>query len=402
MALFGFGKKKVKSEADGLNSPEFYDLMLSAAGLTPASVKQLATVNTCVRALSESVAMTPLHVYKKSEDGGREKATGHPLYDVLKNKPNDWMTAYEMKEFYTRCLLLRGNTYNVITRFNGKIRELIPLSPGEVSPQQAKDFRVTYKMQDGSVRSAKDVLHMRDASDDCLLGLSRIEQNRRSLNIAASAESWGETTFSKQGVVPGYLTSDRNIKEEQQTQIRDAWRGFASGEKEGVPVMPPGMEYKTVSINLEDAQFLETRKFQREDICGIFRVPPHIAQLYEKSTSWGTGIEQVSLQFIVFSLMPILNRIENAMECQLLTRAERQKYQIRFNANALLRGDMKSRSEFYAKALLNGFLCINEVRKLENLNPIEGGDVYRVPSNTEELLTGMMKESEGKKTDDEK
>lgn len=402
-----FKKTSAQTTGQPITSEDIAKMVFGGGldGISPETAIRLATVNTCVRVLSESVGLVPCVVYQTTPDGGRKKAVDHHLYDVLRHKPNGWQTAYEYWEYQTRCVLMRGNGYSTKTKVGAEVRELIPQDPRACSVKQLNNYSLQYALPKGVTKKQDDIFHLRDATDDGYTGISRIRQASRALNIASAAEEWGYKVFREYGIQPGYFKTPGKMDVDQKNDLRKHWKGLSGSRDDdeiGLPILSGDMEYKGIDINLEDAQFIEARKFQREDVCGIFRVPPHIAQLYEKSTSWGTGIEQVTLQFVVFTLMPILRRFESSAEVNLLTPRERREFKIRFNVNTLLRGDMKARGEFYYKMLLTGAMSINEVRRLENLNPVPGGDIHRVPSNTEELIANLLNESEEQQSADSK
>lgn len=368
-------------------------------GISSDTAMRLATVNACVRILSESVAMLPCNLMQRTENNGYEKAVNHSAFDVLRNKPNSWMSAFEYWEFSTRSTLLKGNAYSSKTTVGRELRELIPHHPSTCGVKQLDDYSLRYTINKRQNVKQDEVFHLRDASTNGICGISRIQQSSRAFNIATKAEDWAHDVYANSGIMPGYLGTPNNLNDTQKTELRKYWKGMGgrrevSQDELGVPVLTGGLEYKSIDINLEDAQLLEARKMQREDIFGIFRVPPGMGQVYEKATSQGSGVEQTQLQFVVLSLMPLLRRIETSAESSLLTAKERREFKIRFNVNALLRGDMKTRAEFYAKMLMNGAMSINEVRRLEGLNPIDGGGIHRVPLNTESVVSEIMKESE--------
>ncbi len=380
------------------DSGELSRVILSESGgsITPNRAMQAATVNTCVRILSESVAMLPFEVFRKLSNGGREKAREHHLYDVLRYKPNSWQTSYEYIEYQVRSLLLRGNGYSKKNVVGRELRELLPIHPDNMEPKQNRNYSIEYKAtKDGvsDVYKAESVFHIRDATENGYLGISRVQQAARAINIYIEAEKTGQKILQNGLATQGVIESEKVWTPEQKREFAKSFHGQYGGpENAGLtPLFEGGLKYKTINMTMEDAQFLETRRFQKSDIFGLFRVPPHIAQDYEKTTSWGTGIEQVSLQFVIFSLLPILRRIETSAEVNLLNKRERDEFEIKFNLNSLLRGDLKARADFYYKGLMMGWFSINDVRRLENMNPVIGGDTHRAPINTEDILDLLKK-----------
>lgn len=368
-------------------------------GVTTSQAMRIGTVNTCVRVLSESVAMLPCETYRSIEGGGREKAKDEEIYDVLKYSPNPWLDSFQFWELAVKSMLLTGNFFSTKTMVRGEVREVVEFPFDGMMPQRDGN-RIVYKVNGAPDLTPDKVFHLADSlpGDGGLAGESRIKQGAVMLGKVKSAEAWSKSVFDDYGVPPGYLATDQDLGASQRDEIRDHFKGVVGMDsdndgKKGIPILTKGLEYKAPSISFADAQILDAMKYSRDEICALFRVPPHIAQFYEKSTSWGTGIEQVSLQFVSFTLLPILRRLEMAIAKQLLSRKQRQTLQVQFNVSSLLRGDMKARAEFYYKGLLMGWLSINDVRRLENMNPIEGGNGNRVPSNTEDLLELMKNES---------
>lgn len=406
----GFFSRKKKPESSVVienaidDSQALLAEMSRLSGVTdPDQAMRISAVSVCIRVLSESVAMLPCETYRMLPDGGREKAKDLRIYDVLKYQPNPWMNAYQFWELVVKTMLLSGSFYASQTRVGGELRELVDFPANALHPHRDESNRFSYKVAADASRSLspEKVFHVADAlkGDGSLVGQSRIQQSSQMLGKIKSAEAWSKAVFDEFGVPPGFLATEQDLTESQRNEIRDYFKGLVGidqGEgKKGIPVLTKGLKYVAPSISFADAQILDALKFSREEVCAIYRVPPHIAQFYEKTTSWGTGIEQVALQFVSFTLLPILRRLELAISTQLLTRRERQTLQVQFNVTSLLRGDMKARAEFYYKALLMGWMSINDVRRLENLNPVPGGDSNRVPSNTEDLLKMMRDENQG-------
>ena len=384
------------------DSSDLMSEMASYGGVTsPDQANRIVTVNACVRVLSESIAALPCETYRRLPNGGRERATDERVYDLLKYEPNPWMDAFQFWEVAVRSMIMTGNFYSTKTMVGGKVREIVDFPVNSMTPERSKNGRVVYKVQGMPDLSPDKVFHIADAlpGDGSLEGQSRIKQASNMLGKVQSAEAWSKAVFDEYGVPPGYLSTDKTLNENQRNEIRDYFKGLVGmqgdgTEKKGIPVLTEGLKYETPSISFADAQILDAMKYSRSEICALFRVPPHIAQFYENTTTWGNGIEQVALQFVSFTLLPILRRIELAVSRQLLTRKQRETLQVQFNVTSLLRGDLKARSDFYYKALLMGWMSVNDVRRLENLNPVEGGDDNRVPLNTKSLLDDIENEKD--------
>jgi HK97 family phage portal protein len=355
----------------------------SGVEVTTANALQISTVYQCVRVLSESIGMLPFFLMTDNGEG-KDKAKNHPLYRLLKTAPNDYQTAQEWKELVIAHLCLLGNHYSYINKVNGKVVELLPLSPSAVMPKLRDDYTVEYQVsfKNGTVRTLEqsEILHFKLFSTDGLNGLSPISMGRNALGLLKATEAHGSSLF-KNGANPfGGFKTDKNLTDKQFDDLKKQLaehQGSGNGFKP--LILEGGLEWVQVAITPENAQFLETRKFQRSEICGLFRVPPHMIGDLERATF--SNIEHQGLEFVTSSLMPYLTRIENRANVSLLTADEQVNYEFKFNVNALLRGDMQSRAEFYTKQLQNGALSPNEIRAKEDMNPREGGDIYLTPLN---------------------
>lgn len=388
MGIFNrlFGRKN----AEIIDTPEKLATLLgswydsdSGVQITPSNAMQITTVYQCVKVLSESVGMLPLSVYLESGNS-KNKDTKHPLYRLLKTAPNDYMTSQEWKELVIAHLCLRGNHYSYINRVNGKVTELLPLNPTSVKVEQASDYSLTYQVtfKNGTVGTlnASDVLHIKLMTIDGINGLSPIAMNANSLGLAKAVEQHGSSVF-KNGAKPfGGFATEKNLTDEQYKKLQKNLVEHQGATNAFRPlILEGGLSWVKVDITPEEAQFLETRKYQRSEIAGMFRVPPHMIGDLERATF--SNIEHQGLEFVNHSLMPYLTRIENRIDFSLLSETEQASHYSKFNVTALLRGDMKARAEFYTKMLQNGALSPNEIREKEDMNPRDGGDIYLTPMN---------------------
>ena len=341
----------------------------------------------CINLLAGTIASLPLMVYRTDRGGVRSVARDHPLYYVLHDSPNYDQSAVDFWEYQTAGIEMAGNAYAVIEkRTNGDVYSLIPLRPDAVVARRQLNGRIEYEWMEGGVRFTRpntEVLHIRGPLGDALSGMSTLTACRGSFDSALSADDAASTIFAN-GVRPtGVLSADKDLTavqmEEAQKRIEEKYTGAM---RAGRPmILNNGLSWQQLSISPEDAQMLETRRFGVEEICRIFGIPPHMIGHTENSTSWGSGLEQQTLGFVKFSLRRRLKRIEQALEKQLLTARDRgQGITIEFNLEGLLRGDSAGRSSFYQSGLNNGWMTINEVRRLENMPPVPGGDVPRMQS----------------------
>jgi HK97 family phage portal protein len=367
----------------------------SGVSVTVDRAMKYGAVFSCVRVLAESIGQLPLNLLQVK---GRErvKAVDHPLYRVLKVSPNPLQTAQEFKEWAIASLALQGNAYSHINRVRGTVRELTPFT-GSVQPKVRAAGVVTYVVETEAGRTeelpAEEVLHLKLFPMRGFLGASPLAAAREAAGLGIAAEQHGASLFANGAQPGGVLQTDQVLNKDVQTRLKESWEERHRGSENAgrVAVLEAGLKWASVSMPSVDAQWLESRKFQRSDVAGIYRVPLHLIGDLDKATF--SNIEHQSLDFVVHTLMPYCTRIEERIGLQLLSEEERAVYFAKFNAAALLRGDMAARSDFYTSMVQNGALSPNEIRELEDLNPREGGDIYLTPSNM--LIDGKAPESPG-------
>ena len=366
----------------------------SGKAVTERSAMQMTAVYSCVRILAEAVAGLPLHLYRYTGDGGKEKAIDHPLYLLLHDEPNPEMSSFVFRETLMTHLLLWGNAYaQVIRNGKGEVVALYPLMPNKMSVDRDQHGQLYYTYQrstdeaptmEGStvVLPPADVLHIPGLGFDGLVGYSPIAMAKNAIGLAIATEEYGAKFFANGAAPSGVLEHPGTIKDP--ARVREAWQSqFGGSSNSGkVAVLEEGMKYTPISISPEQAQFLETRKFQINEIARIFRVPPHMVGDLEKSSF--SNIEQQSLEFVKYTLDPWVVRWEQSIQRRLLTPDEKRGYFVKFNLEGLLRGDYASRMSGYATARQNGWMSANDIRELENLDRIpaeEGGDLYLINGN---------------------
>ena len=372
----------------------------SAAGkrVNERSAMQMTAVYSCVRILAEAVAGLPLHLYRYKEDGGKEKALDHPLYLLLHDEPNPEMSSFVFRETLMTHLLLWGNAYaQIIRNGRGEVMALYPLMPDRMAVDRDDKGQLYYEyttsaddapISKGSIVRLKpsDVLHIPGLGFDGLVGYSPIAMAKNAIGLAIATEEYGSKFFANGAQPSGVLEHPGTIKDPQ--RVRDSWMsqfgGSANSNK--IAVLEEGLKYTPISISPEQAQFLETRKFQINEIARIFRVPPHMVGDLEKSSF--SNIEQQSLEFVKYTLEPWLVRWEQSIQRTLFSADEKKRYFVRFNVEGLLRGDYASRMNGYAVGRQNGWMSANDIRELENLDRIpaeEGGDSYLINGNMTKL-----------------
>ena len=400
-----FGRRDKPTDRTAGSSYSFVvEETASGKCVTERSAMERTAVYGGVIILSEAVASLPLQFYRYTDDGGKEKAVEHPLYFLLHDEPNPEMTSFIFRETLMTHLLLWGNAYSQIIR-NGKgeVVALYPLMPDRMKVDRDEHGRLYYEYTvydsddvDGRKGTNKvgrtvklqphDVLHIPGLGFDGLVGYSPIAMAKNAIGLAIATEEYGSKFFANGAAPSGVLEHPGTIKDP--SKVRESWQATfgGSGNANKIAVVEEGMEYTPIAISPEQAQFLETGKFQIDEIARIFRVPPHMIGDLEKSSF--NNIEQQSLEFVKYTLDPWVSRWEQAMVRALLTPDEKKKYFFKFNVDGLLRGDYQSRMNGYATARQNGWMSANDIRELENLDRIpaeQGGDLYLINGNMTKL-----------------
>lgn len=353
--------------------------------VTVDSAMQLSTVWACIRLISETVATLPLVLYETSDDGERTVANHEPLHALLLRAPNYDNTAVEFWEGVAMSLCLFGNAYARKEMLGGRLVSLTPLAADKMTVsrnnQGALVYRYSGKEAKGEYRE-EQIFHVRGFGGAGDTGLSPIAFARQTIGTALATDELAGSIFANGARPSGILTSDQLLKPEQRAQLREnIVLPFVGSEKAGgLMVLEAGLKYQQVTMTPEDSQFLQTRAFQVEEICRWFRVPPFMVGHTEKSTSWGSGLEQQLIAFLTFALGPYLRRIEQAVQRSLIRPEQRAFLKPEFKVEGLLRTDSAARSAFYAVMVQNGIMTRNEVRRLENLPPLPGGDELTVQS----------------------
>lgn len=391
-------RDKPKDSTPGSAYRFFFGGTTSGKVVTERSAMQITAVYCCVRILAEAIASLPLHLYRYTENGSKEKAIDHPLYDLLHDEPNLEMTSFVFRETLMTHLLLYGNAYaQIIRNGKGEIIALYPLMPNRMNVDRDEDGNLYYEYQTSQdeahtmkgslVRlSPSDVLHIPGLGFDGLVGYSPIAMAKNTIGMTMAAEEYGAKFFAN-GATPGGILEHPGVVKDPE-RVRESWNSAFGGSSNSnkVAVLEEGMKYTPISISPEQAQFLETRKFQIDEIARIFRIPPHMIGDLEKSSF--SNIEQQSLEFVKYTLDPWVSRWEQSMRRALLKPEEKKQYFFKFNVDGLLRGDYQSRMNGYATARQNGWMSANDIRELENLDRIpedKGGDLYLINGNMTKL-----------------
>ncbi len=359
---------------------------------------QTTAVYACVRILAETLAALPLQLYRFTPTG-KERVYDHPLYHLLHDEPNPEMTSFIFRETLMSHLLIWGNAYAQIIRDGlGRVVCLYPLRPDKM--QVARDaggtiFYIYTKTSDenpnvkpyGQVPLKKEeVLHIPGLGFDGLVGYSPIAMARNAVGMTMACEEYGASFFANGASPSGVLEHPGVLKDPG--KVRDSWNAVYQGSNNAhkVAVLEEGMKYQQIGIPPEEAQFLETRKFQLDEIARLYRIPPHMIGDLDKSSF--NNIEQQSMEFVKYTLDPWVVRWEQAMQRSLLLPEEKKRYFLRFNVNGLMRGDYESRMTGYSIGRQNGWLSANDIREMEDMNPVpaeEGGDLYLVNGSMTKL-----------------
>jgi HK97 family phage portal protein len=360
-------------------------------GRNPSGVKvdaetalRSTVVLACIRVLSTSVAGLPLHLYRRLAGGGKEVAREHPLYRLLHSQPNSWQTSFEWREQLMLHLLSHSEAYSEKVYTSGQLSELVPLHPSRMKPERIENGRLRYKYREdsgGTTTYAQDaILVVRGMSDDGVNGMSMIELSRDAIGLARACEIHGATFFGN-GARPGViLTTDQVLSPEAAESTRNQWERVHGGGPQRAhraAVLQGGLKVNELGGNNQESQFLEARRFQVEEICRIYGVPPHLVG--DLSRSSFSNIEQQSLDFLTNGLSPWLRRIESAVTRDLLDGDD--EYFAEFDTRGVLRADAAGRASFYQSLWNMGVVSVNELRSWENMNPVDGGDVRFVQLN---------------------
>ena len=369
---------------------------------------RLTAVYAAVRILAETVATLPLIVYRRTKNDGKERATDYFLYTLLHDQPNEEQTSVEFREMLQGHLALRGTAYAQIDRRNGYPARLVPLHPDcvEVGRDQSGGLLYTVTPDSGPQyrlrQRAGEILHIRGLSSDGVTGLNPVELFRESVALGLAYEEYSARLFGNGANLQGVLETPQALSDTALKRFREMWQqaygGLANSGK--TAILESGMKWQAIGLRPVDAEFISSRKFQISEIARIFRVPPHMLADLERATF--SNIEHQSLEFIRDTIRPWLVRWEQALTRDLIPAEDRDQYFVEFLIDGLMRGDLKSRYDSYAIGRNNGWLSANDIRRLENMNPLppEQGDVYLIPLNMVQAGTAPAGAATKDKTDE--
>ena len=351
-----------------------------------------------IRILSESVAQLPISLIEREENGDKINRTNHPLYNLLHNKPNEYITYFSFIQKIMVDLCLNGNSYVKIER-NGAGRPvaLYPIDFDNVEIREYEDKYYYFNSETGEAIEYEEMLHFKTMSQNGMIGLSPIDTCANSISWGLGLEAYGNSYFSNGAKVSGVLETDRALSTEAVDRLRNSFDNNYSkiGDSNKTLILEEGLKFNSISMSNEASQFLASRQFSIEEVCRIFNVPPHM--LADLSKSSFSNIQEQSREFVQYSLQPYLSMIEQEMTNKLFKKNESGKLFVEFNVNALLRGNPKDRAEYYRTMLNIGAISINEIRQKENMNRVEEGDSLFMQLNmttVDKIASGVGVEEE--------
>ncbi len=371
----------------GLTTGTFWQewMGMSTSGKVVSADKaiRLSAVWACVRLLSESVSTLPLKIYERQSDGSRKPATNHPAYQVLCRRPNLEMTPSRFMLMLVASICLRGNGFVEKKMIGNKLVSLVPLLPQNMVVKRLDNGSLQYTYTESNsqrVIPAKNIMHIRGFGLDGVCGMMPMMTGRDVIGAAMAVEESAAKIFENGLQSSGFLSAETALDNDQRERLRGYMQAFTGSRNAGkIMVLEGGLKYQNVTMNPEAAQMLESRAFSIEEICRWFRVPPFMVGHADKQSSWASSVEGMNLQFLTNTLRPLLVNIEQEISRCLLDGDE--DLFAEFSVEGLLRADSAGRSAYYTTALQNGWMSRNDVRRLENMPPIEGGDLYTVQLN---------------------
>jgi len=354
---------------------------LSDAGVSvsPEIALRFSTVYSCVRLLSDTIAQMPCKLFRKEADGKKTLYKNNPLYNALSVSPENGLTAFDFWKKFIESFLLRGYAVaRIIKNFQGQPVRLVPVNNVyKIERDTFGNYLFTYRQQNGEeiVLKQEDAFFSFFSVDDSMIPISPITVNRNSIGLGIAAEKHGCNVFKSGGTPAGTLDYPGSLDAKVKASIKEGWdAAYGINGVGGIAILEGGTKYSKISMSNEDAQYLQTRQFQKQDICGIFGVPPHMISDTAQAKGWST-MEQMMIEFITLTINPLTVRIEQSIKKLLIPRNEWENSYAKFMTNGLLRGDSRTRKDFYSTGIDKGFLTINEVREFEDMNPLSAEEL---------------------------
>ena len=393
-SIKGFISRALSLSGGNLKDPRLNELFGgsstdSGVTVTPDTALTYSAVYAAVRVIAEAVSSLPLNLHERNPGGGKSKASAHPLYHILHDSPNPEMTSLQWREASMAHLLLHGNCYTEIVRdLDGNCVELWPIDPTIVRPNRTEQGELYYDLNRGkNFITAANMLHISGLSFDGISGMSPIALARQSLGLSMAIEQFGAGYFGRGARPGGVLTFPGQLSPEARQNLRRSFEELHAGgaNSHRVALLEAGLKWEAIGVPPDDSQFLQSREFQIVEVCRWFNVPPH--KLKDLNKTSYNSLEQMNVEFVVDTLRPWLVRWEQQLNRKIIRPRERGAYFFEHNVEGILRGDQASRYQSYSVGRNWGWLSVNEIREKENMNPVEGGDVYMQPMNMQSLNT---------------
>jgi len=384
-----------------------YSRTASGVSVTPATARQCAEVDACISLNEDTLSTVPLDFYERRPDGGRERRDDHRLHQLLHDRPNDWMTSAEFRAHMEGQVETEGNAYARIVMRHGLPDALEPLAISECRPFRSPSGGVALEWRPNNggksyVLMPDEFLHLKDKllKPNLIEGDSRVTRHRETIGLAMATVEYLSRFFSNYATPKTALVSPGLLTDTAAQQLQDTWDIKHAGLENAhrIALLQGGLDIKTIGATNEDSQVIESYQLAVQRIARIWGVPQHLIGAQEKTTSWGTGIEQLSLGYLVYFMRPKFVRWEQALNAALMSSEMRRRFYFEFNADGLLRGDFKSRMDGYAVLIQWGLASINEIRQLMNLVPVEGGEERMHPLNmapATKIMDVLMRKSGG-------
>lgn len=402
--LFGAEQRSIENPATPLSELGSDSFLGSGIGFSEQTAMQLSAVYSCIAVLGRTMGQLPLHVLRKDAKGRVERATDHPLYYLLHDEPNQFQTSYDWRETSMVHVNGWGDSFSYINRNRkGEVISLDFLGPREAYLEKSTTGRYIYRVNNEDLTSRavqmSDMLHFKAIGSNAKMGRSPIRQCRDAFLLGLESQNYGNRFFAGGGRPTAVVGVKGALNAESWGRIKEAWKRAQSALKKddnNTLLLPTELEYNALTIAPEDAQFLETRKFSRSEISGIYNVPPHMINDLDKATF--SNISEQSIQYVRHTTIPWVVKYEQEMNRKLFTEAERRAgYYVKFNLNGLLRGTAKERAEFYNIATRGGWMTRNEVRELEEMNRADGLDEFVLSADLQPKDDGKGANDDSKK-----
>ncbi len=375
MGLFNMFKRR-----NWANLDKFLDRPTSSGiNVTETVALGIPAVYACIRVLAESIASLPLITYERLPDGDKQRATGFSLYPLLHDQPNPIMTSLELRELLMGHLCLRGNAFCLIERVSGEVVALWPLHPDRIKVEvENRELVYTYQSPEGpeKIYAMQDILHIRGLSSDGIMGYSPLTLLRDTFGHSKAISDYSANYFKNDASPGGVLSTSHSLTTQGVANLRDSWNlGYqGSGKHHKVAILDNDLKWTSVGVSPQDSQLIESQKFSVVEIARAYRVPLNLVMDYERSTY--SNVTEQNRSFLTHTLTPWMERIEQAIHKSLLTESEKARYFVEHLTQNFLKANTKERFEAYQIARDAGFMSVNEIRQLENMNSVEGGDSY--------------------------